>query len=464
MNIEEYLKTVGEQIRCKAARGPVQEEIRGHIEDQKADFLRAGMDEQEAEAAAVLEMGDPVETGVALDEVHRPKMAWGMILLIAGLSLVGLLMQISIKQNLPEFSYPYVLSKYFIILLFGLAVMILFCYMDYTRIGKHAKLKMFVLTGILLLGTLVFGMSVNGMKIFIYFAGITVNVKLVVPIFAPFYGAVLYSYRGQGYKALGKGILWMLPVLYITMSCPSVTYTLMMFLTFAAILLFAVYKGWYQVAKRKVLLTGAGILVMLPVIIYGLIMTFGMEYQKARIQAYIQLLFNPESMAKDMGYQMMAIREALDGSRMIGESANALEVIQLIPEIGDYILVYMISYYGILIGIAVMSLMLFLFGRMLRSSLRQKNQLGMIMGFGCCAAFFIQILFYILGNMGLIIFASTYCPFITYGGSGMVISYAMLGILLSIYRYQNVVPVNGYISKKSKVRLKLIVERTEGDS
>jgi len=26
------------------------------------------------------------------------------------------------------------------------------------------------------------------------------------------------------------------------------------------------------------------------------------------------------------------------------------------------------------------------------------------------------------------------------------------------------VPVNGYISKKSKVRLKLIVERTEGDS
>ena len=130
MNVEEYLKTVGEQIRCKAARGPVQEEIRGHIEDQKADFLKAGMDEQEAEAAAVLEMGDPVETGVALDEVHRPKMAWGIIVLIVGLSVAGLLVQMSMKQNLTDFSYPYMLSKHLFFLVISLGVMTGFCYMD----------------------------------------------------------------------------------------------------------------------------------------------------------------------------------------------------------------------------------------------------------------------------------------------------------------------------------------------
>ena len=33
------------------------------------------MTEKEAEAAAVMEMGDPVAVGVDMDRIHRPKMA-----------------------------------------------------------------------------------------------------------------------------------------------------------------------------------------------------------------------------------------------------------------------------------------------------------------------------------------------------------------------------------------------------
>ena len=38
------------------------------------DSLAEGMNPFEAEMAAVKEMGDPVETGVQLDMVHKPKM------------------------------------------------------------------------------------------------------------------------------------------------------------------------------------------------------------------------------------------------------------------------------------------------------------------------------------------------------------------------------------------------------
>ena len=88
MKKEEYLNIVEEQIRCKQAREGVRRELAAHIEDQ-AEYCRAqGMEASEAEEAAVCEMGDPVETGNRMDEIHRPKMAWKSIGGIILLSLV----------------------------------------------------------------------------------------------------------------------------------------------------------------------------------------------------------------------------------------------------------------------------------------------------------------------------------------------------------------------------------------
>ena len=53
MRQEEYLQILTEQIRSKKARGAVSEEIRGHIEEQKAEFMSEGMERREAEEAAV---------------------------------------------------------------------------------------------------------------------------------------------------------------------------------------------------------------------------------------------------------------------------------------------------------------------------------------------------------------------------------------------------------------------------
>ena len=74
MDKKKYIQTVTEQIRCKRALPLVTKELEGHIEDQKSDYMKAGMNVEEAEEAAVLEMGDPVEVGVEMDRIHRPKM------------------------------------------------------------------------------------------------------------------------------------------------------------------------------------------------------------------------------------------------------------------------------------------------------------------------------------------------------------------------------------------------------
>lgn len=49
--MDEYLKTLLEQIRCKKARPYVKQEFQDHIEDQIEANMQAGMDREQAEEA-----------------------------------------------------------------------------------------------------------------------------------------------------------------------------------------------------------------------------------------------------------------------------------------------------------------------------------------------------------------------------------------------------------------------------
>ena len=53
MNMHSYLEIVSEQIRCRRAKQMILEELEGHIEDQKLDYMADGMNAYEAEEEAV---------------------------------------------------------------------------------------------------------------------------------------------------------------------------------------------------------------------------------------------------------------------------------------------------------------------------------------------------------------------------------------------------------------------------
>ena len=94
--MEEYLEKLLAQIRCKKARPYIAEEIRGHIESQIEDNIASGMTDQEAEKNAVADMGNPVEVGISLDKIHKPQIAWRLLVIVGMLSLLGILLQKSI--------------------------------------------------------------------------------------------------------------------------------------------------------------------------------------------------------------------------------------------------------------------------------------------------------------------------------------------------------------------------------
>lgn len=94
---KEYMKTLEEQIQNKRARALVSEEINGHIEEQAQGYEEEGMSREDAKREAVRQMGDPVETGCALNRIHRPAFPWKLFVLAVLLTAASILMSVVIS-------------------------------------------------------------------------------------------------------------------------------------------------------------------------------------------------------------------------------------------------------------------------------------------------------------------------------------------------------------------------------
>ena len=443
---EEYLRILTDQIRCKAARAQITEEVRGHIEEQEAFYISEGLEREEAEAEAVREMGDPVEAGTALDLIHRPRMAWGWILLIAALYAAGYGILNLLQQNFSEVQF--VTGDYVKWLLIGMLVLTGVCYIDYSRIGRWAEEITIVGFVIICAGMYLFGEQANGALRWIRlpFLSLTLNVRLLCYLFVPLYAGIVYHYHGRGYEAVGKCFLWMLPALCISIRLPSSITAATIFLVFLLILSFAVFEGWFAVSIIKTLISVWGGTVLLAGIGYLKLFLAGPAYQLARVKA---LLGNGEE-----EYQIQRLKGILEGCRFIGsgEGEAAVRAADGMMEGMDYGLMYIMISFGILASVLVIGLLVGVFIYFMGMSVCQRNRLGSIMGFGCTAAFFVQILFYVMVNMGVMPLGNTYCPFLTYGGTGVLVTNVLLGILLNIYRYQDV-PLQVEKGKTFKIML-----------
>lgn len=94
MTEEKYLKKLTKYIHDPEIRKEIQDEYRAHIHDCKQALICGGMTENEAEAEAVRQMGDPVLAGRKMDQIYRSNIDWKMAvwfvccaLLIGGLKV-----------------------------------------------------------------------------------------------------------------------------------------------------------------------------------------------------------------------------------------------------------------------------------------------------------------------------------------------------------------------------------------
>lgn len=433
MKLEQYLEAVSEQIRYTKIRPSVTEELKNHILDQADAYVECGAMEDEALERAVREMGDPVETGAALDRIHRPKMSWDIIGLIGLLSLfsIGALCLLNLLSGTDMLPWQ---NQAFHILL-GFAAMLVVCHIDYSILGKYGKpvTAVFLILMYLLFFTIAY--EICGARRWISLFSFHVSLPELMFLYIPLYGTVLYSYRGKGWSILPKLILWILPPLLLLWNMPDLSSCCILFTCLFGMFAFAVTKDWYRIPKKAVLTGTIGGIILCPALFISCFYLFGESYQKLRIKAF----FSRDT----LHYIEVLGRQLLESSALFGKSNHALELLSQgsVREYQtDYILIAMCTVYGTIIATGIIALLLWMIFKIFHISVKQKSQLGMITGVGCGLVFLVKTVLGVLNNLQLIPYTSINIPFLSYGGTGIVVSYILLGLVLSVYRYKDILP------------------------
>ena len=429
--MDEYLKIVLEQIRCRKARPYIRQELQDHMEEQIEANMHAGMDCESAEKAAVKDMGDPVETGISLDRIHKPQIAWKLLLIIALISVVGIMTHTMMTRHI-DGGDAYTSGRYVMHVIVGIAVMTGVYFMDYTVLARSSKLIAAALLAVCLL-TLLFGGIVNGTYCMMI-GGRLISIQALMLFYVPVYGGVIYTYHGLGYRGLMKTVAWMVMPVLLVCRIPAMMTAGLMLISMLVMLTIAIWKDWFVVSKKKTLAGLWSIFIALPLVAFcGMYVGNVLDsYQKARIQAFV-------SGSGDVSYVTEMLRSFLTTNKLIGSSGA--DIPGSLPAFNaDYILTYLSSTYGMIAAILVCCVLAALIAAVFGTAMKQKNQLGMIMGCGCGMVFLVSFLINILENLGALPPTATFLPFLSAGGSYLVVSYGLIGIVLSIYRYKNIYP------------------------
>ena len=444
--MEEYIQKLLEQVRFKQAHKTIENEIRVHIEDQICDNISAGMDENEAERAAVKDMGDPVEVGISMDRIHRPRIAWSVVVIAVLIGIASIIVHELLVYDASAHDANISVTgshSFYINVLAGVIAMIIIYMIDYTVIARYAKIISVSMLLVLMLGRL--GFTMNGVHMYITVGPVRFLTNAFMLLYAPLYGAILYKYRGGGASAFVKALLWLAIPFIFVLRWPSFMTALALLMTMAVQMTIAIAKGWFKVPKAFTIASLWLSITVLPAALItflysrGFIQSYGME----RIRAFLFL-------DSDAAYVTKTVR-SFGTLNLVGDTGK--EILGALPNPnGDFLLLYLANKFGLIIALVVIAAVAAIIITGCIASAKSKNQLGLVIGFGCMNVLLVNLIINLIQNMGALPYTESFMPFFSAGGSNIVVAYIFLGIILSIYKYKDAYPQHVDIGIRGRLK------------
>lgn len=432
-----YAEKVCEQIRWKKAHPAVAQEIEDHLTDQKNAYLAAGDSESIAEEKALLQMGDPVSVGAALDQTHKPAPQWGMIGLVLLLFVLGGIIQTLLLKTIPAGDDAFAARSaqvLFVFLPLSLAAFVGMYFLDFSFFGKHP----YVLPLCLLLFDVIarmFGLDYGGQKwLSIGLLGLNISPSAISMLFPLAFCGLFYRLRSQGRKGyLISGVLAAVFCLFLSY-CHTFSGVLTFVFSAGILMLIAAKKEWFGKKNQTILL----LLFLLVVVCLIVLLMF---YAPFRYQFAFRArtIFLPNSDVAGDGYVPAQLRAAISHSVFLGKGKDIVGISPILIEIpgmlrSDYLLTYLTYHYGWAVSGGLVLLLAVFLGLGLRKALKQKSIFGQMVSLTILCTFTAEILLYILANLGLWLIAPIALPFLSYGTMQLLFNMALAGVLLSVFR------------------------------
>lgn len=137
---------------------------------------------------------------------------------------------------------------------------------------------------------------------------------------------------------------------------------------------------------------------------------------------------HPEKDALGLGYQLLKAKESIVLGGWLGTSS----VTELPVKTSDLVYPALIQRCGMLFALLVFMVFILLWLESVRAFIRKKDRYHRAVGAGFSFMFFDQTLIIIAGSTGLCPLTGITLPFISSGGTSLVVSFVMVGILIAV--------------------------------
>jgi cell division protein FtsW len=361
--------------------------------------------------------------------VGRARIDWFLFAIAAGLALFGSAMvysasaMISLRetQSATQFSYFY---KQFGFTLIGLGMMYAGSRVNYSLFNdRKIVYGAVIVTAVLLIAVFAFP-DINGARRWIRLGGFSFQpselAKIALPLFLAYFLTKNETTIGEFKKTVLPCVLVLGLLSGLVFLEPDLGTTIVLCAIFASVY-FAAGARIVHLAPVAggLLLLGAAALIFAP-------------WRLRRLMAFFDPC-DPEN-AAGAGYQVCQSLYAIGSGGLFGEGFGKGEqkLFYLPYPYSDFIFSVVGEELGLIGTLGIVAAFGLLLWRGTRAALRARDRFGMLLGFGLVTGIVVQALFNISVVISILPAKGIPLPFISYGGSSVVVTLFAVGILLNI--------------------------------
>ena len=365
------------------------------------------------------------------EKMHR--MDYGILLMVTLLCAFGLVMVFSASyyyaQNHAGANYDgyFYLKKQATYMLISYPIMILLSFFDYRQLEKFKVLGFFISVG-LLVAVLLFGEEVNGAKRWIVIAGQSIQPSEIAKFGMMLYMCAFMAKKQAVMHEFKRGMLPMLLIIGVIcgliMLQPNMSMAVIIGLMGYALL----FAGGADVKQ----------MLLLGVVLVALFILFAViePYRFKRLTTFTDP-WGDGMNGLGSGYQLIQSFYALGSGGLFGLGLNNSRQKLLYMTYGesDFIFAILGEELGFVGAVVVMCAYGFIIYRGIRVALRCRDRFGSLLAAGITIVFALQVFVNIGVVTGSMPTTGQALPFISAGGTSLLIFMAAMGVLLNISRF-----------------------------
>ena len=384
-----------------------------------------------------------VKANAAVQPRHADPYIWGIYIALLVVSVIELFSASSTEVSASNVYMP--LIRHGMFLLVGLGLVLLIQNVHYKNISKLAML-MAIVSLLLLMMSNFFGIEINGAQRAIKIAGFTIQPAEIVK-----YTVVILLARIMGREQTKggittKGVISAAFVAVVFALClwkNGLTNTLLLFMVSVAMFLIGGMKLKQFILVLVFYGACGGMLYMLKYhddkeedeLTEIVEKEDRSETHKGRIARFLAGV-NPDDPIDDYNRQVIFSKIAQANGGVIGQGpGNSRESARLPLAFSDYIYSIIVEDTGLVGGIALLILYLMLLARAGRIAYRCSRAIPSFMIMGCAVLIVLQALVHMAIVTGLFPVSGQPLPFISKGGTSVLVMSVAIGTMLSVSRF-----------------------------